>query len=364
MVTRALLWAYRLAVPGLTILLMALYAAVRLGKVSLPIVLLAGGSALVAFLAGYPIAAYLYDSSYAQQMEKYHPYLQIRPHSPPALDEREKIFLIMCLGGSTTEFKDDSGNGWPERLQRLLPAEIRGRRTVVMNMGRQWYTTQHTLMNYQLNLRHLRPDMIILMQSVNDMLVNADFSYISHGEFRPDYGHFYGPVNRLIDRKGLIEFFVDLTAGLWNYERREEVTTTEFPGLASFERNVRTLIDLTALDGTSLVLMSEPHLFREGLSDAERKSLHLLNYQSVGPKKLWTVQTAQAGMDAYNGKLQQLAMEHGLVFLDLDKDIPKTFEHFYDEVHYRPGSFDLVASSVAKRLLAAGDILFASRQGS
>ena len=221
-------------------------------------------------------------------------------------------------------------------------------------MGKQWYTTQHILINYELNLRGAKPDVIIMMEAVNDLLTNADFAYISHGPFRGDYGHFYGPVNRIIDRKGLVSFLSDMVLGLWNHSPREVIITKDFPGLASYERNIRTMLDFAKLDKTRVVLMSEPYFFKPEMSAEETKTLQLLNYQAVGPTKKWGIETAIAGMQAYNGKMQELARAENAYFIDLEKSIPKTLEYFYDEVHYRAKTFDVVAAAVAEGLKSSG----------
>lgn len=351
---RALLWALRVLVPLVSLCIAAAYLGLRSGRLPIMGIGLVLGSALLALAIGYPIADSLYQKSYVQQIEKYHPYLQIRPHAPKLEGQREDLFLIVCLGGSTTEFADEVGKGWEGRLKKLLPESIDGRKVEILNMGRQWYTTQHILLNYELNLRYLKPDLIIMMQSVNDLLTNADFAYISHDSFRGDYGHFYGPVNRIIDRKGLFSFVGEMIAGLWYYEPREIVTTNQFPGLKSYERNVKTVLELAKLDKSKVVLMSEPFLFKPSMSEPELRALELLNYQSVGPTKRWSSDTALAGMQAYNAKMEEIARSQNVAFIDLEKSIPKTLEYFYDEVHYRVNTFDLVAAAVAQGLLKSG----------
>lgn len=353
LVARVLLWGLRIGTVIATIVAACAYWAMRSGRLSGVALAIVGFSAFFALLIGYPVAQYAYEKSYTRQIEKYHPYLQLRPNDLPS-DLPEERFLIMCLGGSTTEFADPEGGGWPGRLQKLLPQTVQGKPLVVVNAGRQWYTTQHSLINYLLNLRQAKPDVLIIMQSVNDMLTNADFSYISHGSFRGDYGHFYGPVNRIIDRKSLVPFFSDMVGGLWNHSPREVVTTTTFPGLKSFERNVRTLLEIAKLDGTRMVLMSEPYLFKEQMTPDEAAALVLTNYEGVGPSKRWSPATGKYGMDQYNGKMRQLAQEANVPFIDLDAAIPKDLKHFYDEVHYRAETFDIVASTVAEGLRKEG----------
>ena len=355
LVARALLWGFRIGIPAVTIAAVLIYIGIRRGKIPAAGVALVGLSALFAFLIGYPPAQYFYERSYVSQIEKFHPYLQLKPHDLPAEIPAER-FLVMCLGGSTTEFSDPEGGGWPGRLQKLLPQSVNGRPLKVVNMGRQWYTTQHTLINYELNLRQAKPDVIVLMQSVNDMLANADFSYISHESFRGDYGHFYGPVNRIIDRKSLIGFLGDMIGGLRNYSPREIVITKDFPGLKAYERNLRTMLDFAKLDGTKIVFVSEPYLFKEQMLPEEQASLVLTNYEGVGAKKQWSPATGKYGMDAYNGKMRQLAQEASMPFIDLEAAIPKTLEYFYDDVHHRVPTFDLVAAEIAKGLLQSGAV--------
>ncbi len=353
MIASVLLWALRIGIPILTIFILWLYAAIRRGNAPLAGIALVIASAVFALLVGYPPAQYFYERSYVSQIEKYHPYLQLRPHEIPSDLPRDR-YLIMCLGGSTTEFADPDRGGWPGRLQKLLPSTIGGKPVRVINMGRQWYTTQHTLINYELNLRQAKPDVIILMQSVNDVLQNADFSYISHDAFRSDYGHFYGPVNRIIDRKGLLEFIAEMIGGLWGHTPRKLIVTKDFPGLPGYERNVRTLAELAKNDGTRLVFMSEPYLFKEQMTAEEQASLVLTNYEGLGRDRQWGPATGKYGMDTYNNKLKQIARDIGASFIDLEAAVPKTLEYFYDEVHYRVATFDLVASQVAKGLLEAG----------
>lgn len=353
-VIHAALWALRIAVGIGTLAVVLLYLAIRTRRVSGAVVLLLIFGAAIAFAFGYPVAQYFYEKSYVKQIEKYHPYLQIRPNPLPDLPNRDSTFLILCLGGSTTEFADEAGKGWPGRLQKLLPATISGRSVAVLNMGRQWYTTQHTLLNYELNLRHVKPDLIIVMQAVNDVLVNADFSFLSHDSFRGDYGHFYGAVNRLIDRENLFGFARETISGLWYFTPREVVDTDVFPGLVSFERNINTLIDLATIDGTRVVLMTEPHLYKEQNSQEEQKVLHLTNYETIGRNKRWSIATARRGMEAYNRKVEEIAEKRHVGFIDLDQAVPRTLEYFYDEVHYRTGAYDLVAAAVAEGVLKSG----------
>jgi hypothetical protein len=347
---RALRWCIVAVFPPAAAGLLYLYAAVRVGRIKGLYVLAAAVSGLFALLLAYPVAVWVYAASYERQIEKYHPYLQLTPNPFERRASKLPAYVVMCLGGSTTEFVDPSHRGWPLRVEEHLQGSIAGKEVQFYNMGRQWYTTQHTLINYELNLRQYHPDMIIIMQAVNDLLINADFSFMSHGAFREDYGHFHGPVNRLIRRKSFLEFTGEMLGGLWYHMPRKVTNTDTFPGLVSYRRNLEAIIEMAQHDGTKVVLMTEPYLFKENMSPEELAALNLINAESIGPDEMWSVDTARRGMEKYDELMRSIALEHKLVLVDLERAIPKTLEYFYDEVHYRAAVFDKVADFISSEL--------------
>jgi hypothetical protein len=351
--TRALflLWSYRILLPLLAAGFIAVWIGIRRNKVKASSVFLLSGTILAICLLLYPAANWFFDRSSPLRLEEFHPYLQLTPKTTHMNDgDRDGRFVIFCLGGSTTEFTDAAGKGWPARIEESLQNAIPGKRIEVYNHGRQWYTTLHTLINYETNLRRYRPDAIIIMQSINDLLNNADFSYFSAGDFRRDYGHFRGPVSRMLDRDGLFSFIVRMTRGLWYASERNVLETETFPGLESYESNLRTIIELARNDSTAVILMSEPSLFRDSNTPEELDALYMLNKEAIGKDKRWSLRTALSGMRQYNGVMKRLARENNLLFIDLDAAVPKSLEYFTDDVHYRDRTFDLVADSVSARL--------------
>jgi lysophospholipase L1-like esterase len=351
--TRALflLWSYRILLPLLAAGFIAVWIGIRREKIKASTVLLLSGTIIVICLLLYPAANWFFDRSSPRRLEEFHPYLQLSPKTIAMSEgDRSGRFVIFCLGGSTTEFTDAAGKGWPARLEEVLRDAIPGKRIEVYNHGRQWYTTLHTLINYETNLRPLRPDAIIVMQSINDLLNNADFSYFSAGEFRRDYGHFRGPVSRMLDKEGLLTYIVRITRGLWYATERSVLETEIFAGLESYETNLRTIIELARNDSTAVILMSEPSLFRESNTPEELEALYMLNKEAIGKDKRWGLRTALSGMRQYNGVMKRLAREQNLLFIDLDAAVPKSLDYFTDDVHYRDRTFDLVADSVSARL--------------
>ncbi|MFO7524700.1 MAG: SGNH/GDSL hydrolase family protein [Ignavibacteriaceae bacterium] len=194
-----------------------------------------------------------------ENIDEFHFFLQIKPAQVNNVDTT--IYYVFCLGGSTTEFKDETGRDWPGLVQEKLNKELLFKDIRLFNLGKQWYSTQHILINYALNLKQYKPDAVIVMENINDLLHNADFSWLSAGEFRDDYGNFLGPLTRLIKYGSFAEFFVKTIDGLWYQEKPIEIEMTEFSGLKAFERNLNTLITLAKEDGTKIILMTQETQF-------------------------------------------------------------------------------------------------------
>jgi GDSL-like Lipase/Acylhydrolase family len=257
----------------------------------------------------------------------------------------------MCLGGSTTQFKDPDGLDWPSRVEAILRRRYENDRIDVLNMGMMWYTSLHSLMNYAVNLRQAKPRAVLVMHGINDLLQNADFSYFSRGPFREDYGHFYGPLKNLIGRRGFLDTFSEMLRDFWYAKPRQIVDQTDFPGLVPFQRNIDGLIDLAEADDVQVILMTQPYLLKESFSAEEKAVFHMVNTEAIGKDKRWSVATALRGMKAYNDALREVARKRNVPLIDLEPRVPKTLEFFTDEVHYRKKAFEIIGSFVAAELI-------------
>ena len=353
---KVLIWAVRLVLPLLGIGLLWLYYALRTGRVPLSALALLCGSVILVMLLAYPVVSSIYyGCSFRQNINEYHPFLQLAPRSyQPRDNDPSQTYRIFCLGGSTTEFTDKNRRGWPDRLEERLRRDSADRSIEVHNLGRQWYTTEHTLINYAVNLRQHRPNAVIVMHAINDLLVNADFCYYSFGKFAYDYRHFHGAVYRLIKRPTLWETIVSVFGKMWYFKGREIIRTAEFPGLLPFAQNLRTLIALARADSVQVILLTQPYLFKETMTPEEDAALIMLHVEAVGPDKEWDLWTALQGMRKYNDTVRQIAGEEHVPLIDLEQAIPKTLEYLSDDVHYREKTFDVIAGFLAGELRKIG----------
>ncbi len=275
------------------------------------------------------------------------------PDNDPALVGDK--FTIFCLGGSTTEFRNSKGKGWPEMLQAELRNTYNTDSIVVINAGRQWYSSLHILINYLTNIRKYKPDLIIVMENINDLLQNADFSHFSTGEFREDYGHFLGPSANLFKSNGLMNTlwlkFKLKFEHLWYYRRKEVVTQDLFPGLESYTRNFNTLTEIAKADNSKVILMSQPNLYTRNMDEDTRSACYMINMEAVGKNKRWDYSTAYNGMKIYNERIKEIAGKNDVFFIDLESRIPKSLQYFTDDVHYSDTTFNIISKSIAEEIV-------------
>ncbi len=65
-----------------------------------------------------------------------------------------------------------------------------------------------------------------------------------------------------------------------------------FPGLSVFEKKLSSIIDIARLDGAQVVLMTEPFLEKERMTESERNALKMLNFEAISRDKRWSLETA------------------------------------------------------------------------
>ncbi len=320
-------------------------------------------SLLITFLITYPLLSLYYRHSNRPNLARYHSFLQIAPPTTSSLPRQETTPLlqypssyrplrILTLGGSTTAWKGSNGLGWTDMLSEQLTTKLYGRPVELINGATEWYTTAHSLIHYQLNLDDIEADIIIIMHAVNDLLTNADFSYYSSGSFRADYGHFHGPLQRVLYRRDEpLQVLNDFFQAAWYHHPRTIIETEQFPGKKAYRRNIERLIGHAVRRGSLVVLLTQPFLYHSALTEKEFHHLYMVRREAIGPQKQWSLETALSGMEQYNEEVRKVASEGTAHIFDLEKSLPKTLEFFQDDVHYTDKAHTLIASELTDYLM-------------
>jgi lysophospholipase L1-like esterase len=304
-------------------------------------------AALVALFTGlllYLPLSYFYEDSLIPR-PRFHAHLQLFPRDIALPPRRDNALVIAFLGGSTT-----ANTSWTEEVGRSLQAQFPDRQVITLNQGVPWYTVLHSLINYETNVRHVKPDYVVVMHAINDLGVSADHSYYVNGPFRRDYGHHMGPMTRVSRTRPLFVFLLDVARHMFFWQRREPVDTDVFPGLPAFSGYYRRLVQLIRLDGSRPVVMAQPYLYKPRMTEREIRRVYMDNHNGAGPRKVWTIDTARRGMEQYVGAVRALAAEEDVPLIDLEAAVPKDLKYLKDDCHYTDEGAALVARQVSASL--------------
>jgi lysophospholipase L1-like esterase len=323
---------------------------------------------------------------YGEARRRLHPFLQILPSGdtldginadrfrgePIEIVKPRETFRIFTLGGSTTlGIKNTFEETYPRMLELRLRRQFPSMRIEVENAGVDWFTTAHSLVNYQLRVRRFNPDLVIVMHAINDLYRSFSPPWLATGPYASDYSHYLGPqiafaapqagFQTSFDRGGWILWLrlkqaiareprpLDLTPASVERlrSRMREIQIDSFKSLEAFQANYDLLLRTIKSDGHAAIVASEPSLYKPSLSADEARAIWFppvfcaenATYPSIG--------SMIEGMRGFNETARRLARSHGVPFIDFDGAVPKTLTYFQDDVHLTRGGNEMLAGMAA-----------------
>lgn len=298
---------------------------------------------------------------------------------------------ILAVGGSTTlcVYLDDA-HAWPRLLQGRLNAALAPATAWVGNVGRPGHKTIHHILQVEKLLpQYPEIDTLVLLLGFNDFVPHltalthpslaveptprqqlamafsvfpgwdADTPWYARNllgralwrlRWRPLRGT---EELQPMDAKGAFQ------ATLRHYRQRAGRTLTRLPDLASgravFAANVGRVIDAAQRRGVRVVLVTQPTLWRPGLS-AEALALLWAGgppfYALREGADYYGVEALAEGMAAYNATLLHVCAERGALCIDAASQLPRSLEVFFDDAHFTEAGAARLADLIAERLLA------------
>ena len=341
---------------------------------------------------------------YHKAAVRVHPFLQIVPSNVPtaigasgtdgvnaqgfrgqevAIEKPATTFRLFTLGGSTTlGISNPYVETYPAILQRLLAARYPGAHIEVENAACDWYTSAHSLVNYELRVRRFHPDAIIVMHAMNDLIRSFSPPWAARGPYRPDYSHYLGPQMSLLGPQATVfdaapEFvrgdflLIRYLKQAWrrdptpfdqdpaNIDRLRALLRpkpiAQFRSLQSFRENMDKLLRSAQSDGLRRQLVaSEPFIYREDLSAAEQRHLFLAPVFCAENGAYPDLASMLAGMRQFNDVAREVATADGAGFVDFAAAVPKRTENFTDDVHLTAKGNELVARAALDRIVSEG----------
>lgn len=233
--------------------------------------------------------------------------------------KRDGELRVICLGGSTTvnvaaRPEENYTRLAEERLRRDFP----GRPIVVLEAGGDAFSSAHSVANLSLRLLALEPDVVTLLENVND-LTAQNFG----DRLRPDYANKYlddaflayehrggpgGAILRGSRAAQMLKWRLSvLKTTLEKSSRGGRVANPE-DGRAAFRRNLVTFVAVARAHGAAPVLITQSH--RQGEAAA------------FGGEFL-----------VYNELVREVATATGAALADAAPELSGRPELFVDEVH-------------------------------
>lgn len=315
------------------------------------------------FLAiiGYFLCHYRY---YSTQEHLFDPFLQMPPTQhgePPA--KKENDFVIVCLGGSTTENKfGPPDKTYPAILEKNLQELHPELNIKVYNGGMGYYTTKHSLINYTTRYTKYDPDLVVVMHAVNDIIRCFSPESFAVGEYRKDYGHYYGPsILGATPQTFESHVFSWMRARWYTSLSSSNVSTAEsdlpmssYISLPEYKYYYSTLLDYLQKDSVKTIVLEQSDLYQENMGQGEMDALGFGKYYCYDDGKYPSVKSLSAAMDMYNNSMKAITETMGIPFVETQSVLPKTLDYYLDDVHYTVKGTTALAKKVTEGIEANG----------
>jgi len=285
---------------------------------------------------------------------------------------------IFCLGASTTDQATQSTEDtFYGILEEALNDSFEDRNVHVetIGYGRGGRRTIDVLAWAKTNLKAYDPDMVIIFMGVNDLAWNGgpDYSFETFADrlrqkedkerksgaavVLEDYSQLY---RRGLIMKRRIELWRDEESGRvigWHSENLPNVRKEykQYPYVAGPIRNpdpinefshaMDSLIGLLQKMKVAVIVLGQPVLWKDSMSAEEVDSLWF-SVDTPDGKVRASGSWLEREMQRYNRVQQQLAQRHGATYIDLDTQIPKTLEYYFDDCHFTDAGSRKAASAI------------------
>ena len=260
------------------------------------------------------------------------------------------VLRVLCAGGSTTfdSLANRNETTWPWRLEGELRAK--GLPVEVWNAGIPTWTTLENIIALLTRDVDLQPDLLVVMQGFNDL------QPASRGPHDPTYEH--GHAERMLsalgfelEEPGLLDRSVALErlrALLGRSPSRAEADSATLApaasaaGLATYRRNLHTLIAVARAHGIEVVLVTQP--LRPAPVDNPRDRRFLTEWLGIEGEAV------EGELAKINRILLEVAAQEGAVAVDAARETSWQREDFWDPVHFATPGSDKLARLLAGRL--------------
>nr|WP_295931142.1 hypothetical protein [uncultured Dyadobacter sp.] len=272
---------------------------------------------------------------------------------------------VLILGGSVVS---TAWTHMESRLDTILQEHYsKGTRFVFYNVAEAGHTSSDNVLKYSL-LEDKRFDLVLYYEAINENRANN----VPTEHFRQDYSHmrWYHDIDLLQSHPEIditvIPYVLGKVIGSVRdrLERRVYISNGEVdPQYAqygsdikteeAYRRNLEEIIAIAKKRGDKLLLMSYASFFPEHvvLTGEEKDMEHFAgcNRFVATPVVMWgRPENVRKGIDVHNRVLRELASKHNMLFLDMERRMPKDQKLFCDVCHLSGPGAQRFANEIAE----------------
>jgi lysophospholipase L1-like esterase len=271
---------------------------------------------------------------------------------PPAAFQ--DYLTIVTIGGSTTEcFYLSDGRTWPDLLGQDLARDFN--RVWINNAGLDGATTYRHIILMEDYLIKLRPKVVLFLIGINDVgtgNLNATGPHQGH-YLRNLWRAFLYRSEVYSLEQNLYHYLIAQNRGLRHAEiNLREVEPLDHPSettarqilqdyrtnsLPFFARRLEKLIQISRAHGIEPVLITQPTLYGPGVDSDTGVNLATIKVQDrFNGRMMYDF------IELYNEVTRQVAQKHGVLLIDLARELPRNSAYYYDYLHYtEPGAAEV-----------------------
>ena len=268
---------------------------------------------------------------------------------------------IICLGHSTTQQPTQATEDiWSSILEKKLQEKFRskGIRIEVAARGKGGEGVKQNSFWAQENILQYQPDLVILLEGINDLWQEASKAKDVHAKNLPGENSdaqredFFLQFSQIYRRLRILQYNFDLNEAIkrgvrldWHSQnlpkfRRMRRNTPYVEKLQldpsqiiAFSENLSALLKFFKKANVPVIVLGQPALWKAGMSADEMNALWLTLHTSRGwvrPSTEWL----ENEMTNYNNIQNRISDIFKVPYIDLDKRIPKNLQYFFDDCHF------------------------------
>jgi len=287
--------------------------------------------------------------------------LGIRGAEPPS--NRDNILSLLAVGGSTTQcYWLDDQQAWPYLVQQKLTRA--DHRAWVGNAGMSGQSSRGHFFLLNELLPAIRPRAVLFLVGMNDIKFLARQPERNQGDSRDLYAtsrsslgnslfRFLMPAMILFDPESFRTdrnlpskpYHHELPRGLVANDIDSEILSN---ALHEYQENLRNLSQTVKANSAKPIFMTQPSLYSaSSYWEHHAGPGFFMDHQDrrFSGAAFWKY------LDLYNQALLQVCHTEAIQCLDLEKEIPKSEDYFYDDQHFNIAGSELVSDTITQFLL-------------